>query len=244
MTVTVTLATAGRVLNQLRHDPRTIALLLVVPSLLLGLMAWIFSSGPVFQQVGPAMLGLFPFIVMFLVTSITTLRERRSGTLERLMTMPLAKADFIAGYTIAFGVLAIAQSVIAVGFAIWVCGLSVAGSLWLLLLVALADALLGTTLGLLASAFAGTEFQVVQFMPVLVFPQVLLGGILLPRDQMPELLFAISDWLPLSHAITALNLVATESDATADVLRQAGIVLAFALAAIVLGAITLRRTTP
>lgn len=238
-----TFATAGRVLTQLRHDPRTIALLLVVPSLLLGLMAWIFDGGPVFHQVGPAMLGLFPFIVMFLVTSITTLRERRSGTLERLMTMPLAKGDLIAGYTVAFGLLAIVQAAIAVGFAVWVCGLEVAGPVWLLLLVALADALLGTTLGLFASAFARTEFQVVQFMPVLVFPQVLLGGILLPRDQMPDVLYAISDWLPLSHAVDALNLVSTDADATGSVVRQVLIVLAFASAAVVLGAITLRRRT-
>jgi ABC-2 type transport system permease protein len=241
---TLTLATARRILSQIRHDPRTIVLLLVVPSLLIGLMAWIFSDGPVFSQVGPAMLGLFPFTIMFLITSITTLRERRTGTLERLMTMPLGKGDFIGGYTLAFGLLAILQALIATGFSVWVCGLSVAGPLWLLVLVALANALLGTALGLLASAFAQTEFQVVQFMPVFVFPQILLGGIFIPRDQMPDVLYAISDWLPLSHSIKALNLVSTEADATADVLGQLAIVLAFAIGAVVLGAITLRRKTP
>ena len=151
------------------------------------------------------MIALFPFIVMFLVTSIATLRERRSGTLERLFSMPLGKGDFILGYALAFGLLAIFQTAIAVSFAVWVCGLEIEGSIWLLFAVAVADALLGTALGLLASAFARTEFQVVQFMPLLVFPQVLLGGIFIPRDQLPEVLEAISEWLPLSYAIDALN---------------------------------------
>jgi ABC-2 type transport system ATP-binding protein/ABC-2 type transport system permease protein len=239
-----TLATARRVLEQIRHDPRTIALLLLVPSLLIGLVSWLFSNTETFQRVGPAMIALFPFIVMFLVTSITTLRERRTGTLERLLTMPLGKLDFILGYTLAFGLLAIVQALIAVGFAVWVCGLTIDGSIWLLLAVALADAILGTTLGLLASAFARTEFQVVQFMPALVFPQILLGGIFLPRDQLPDVLHAISDWLPLSHAVDALNAVAADSESAAWIGGQLLIIGAFAVGAILLGAVTLRRRTP
>ena len=102
----LTLATTHRVLTQIRHDPRTIGLLLVVPSLLIGLMAWIFNDGRTFDAIGPILLGLFPFIAMFLVTSITTLRERRSGTLERLLTMPLGKFDLVVGYALAFGLMA------------------------------------------------------------------------------------------------------------------------------------------
>lgn len=244
MNVGRTLATAGRVLSQVRHDPRTVALLVVVPSLLIGLVAWIFNDTHAFTQIGPAMLALFPFIVMFLVTSITTLRERRTGTLERLLSMPLGKADFILGYTLAFGALAIAQSAVAVGFAVWVCGLTISGSIWLLLAVALVDAVLGTTLGLLASAFARTEFQVVQFMPALVFPQILLGGIFLPRDRLPDALHVISDWLPLSHAIDALTAVSKNSHDAAWVGRELLIIGAFAVGAIVLGSITLHRRTP
>ncbi|MCU1598475.1 MAG: antibiotic transporter permease [Glaciihabitans sp.] len=239
----LTLATTARVLTQIRHDPRTIALLVLVPSLLIGLMAWIFVNSTVFESIGPALLALFPFIIMFLITSITTLRERRSGTLERLMTMPLGKFDFIVGYTLAFGLLAIIQSLIAVGYAVWVCGLTISGNIWLLILVAVVNAILGTTLGLFASAFAATEFQVVQFMPALVFPQVLLGGIFLPRDQMPDVLHSISDWLPLSHSIEALQTVTTEAAATGTVLREVGIVALWALAFVILGSITLRRKT-
>ena len=239
-----TFATAGRVLTQIRHDPRTIVLLLVVPSLLIGLVAWIFSDTPVFDTIGPAMIALFPFIVMFLVTSITTLRERRTGTLERLLSMPLGKGDFILGYTLAFGLLAVLQSAVAVGYAVWVCGLTIAGSVWLLLAVAVADAVLGTTFGLLASAFARTEFQVVQFMPALVFPQILLGGIFLPRDQLPPALQTISDWLPLSHAIDALQAVASDSQDAAYIVGELLIIGAWIVGAVVVGSITLRRRTP
>ena len=244
MTPSRTLATTARVLSQIRHDPRTIALLLLVPSLLIGLVAWIFSDTTVFDTVGPAMIALFPFIVMFLVTSITTLRERRTGTLERLLSMPLGRGDLILGYTLAFGLLAVLQSSIAVLFAVTVCGLEVEGSVWLLVVVAVADAVLGTTLGLLASAFARTEFQVVQFMPVIVFPQILLGGIFLPRDQLPDALRVISDWLPLSHAVDALNAVATGSEDAAYVLGELSIILAWIVGAVILGSITLRRRTP
>lgn len=238
------LATSGRVLGQLRHDPRSIALMLIAPSLLVGLFAWLFSDQDgVFDQFGGAILALFPFIVMFLITSITTLRERRSGTLERLMTTPLGKADFILGYALAFGLMALLQAVITVSFAVGVCGLDVEGELWQLGLVAVVDALLGTALGLLASAFAQTEFQAVQFMPVLVFPQIILGGLFMPRDQMPDVLHAISDWLPLSYAIDTINAV-TAGDDGWDVYGPLLVVVAFGVGALVLASLTLRRRTP
>lgn len=238
-----TFATTGRVLTQIRHDPRTIGMLLVVPSLLIGLVAWIFTDTDVFSDIGPAMIALFPFIVMFLVTSIATLRERRSGTLERFLAMPLGKGDFILGYALAFGLLAIFQTAIAVSFAVFVCGLEIDGSIWLLFAVAVADALLGTALGLLASAFARTEFQVVQFLPIFVFPQILLGGIFIPRDQLPEGLEVISDWLPLSYAIDALTAVADGSESTEWIMARILAIGAWIVGSIVLGSITLRRRT-
>lgn len=238
-----TLATAGRVLMQLRHDPRSVMLLLVAPSMLVGLFAWLFSDQEgVFDRVGGAILALFPFIVMFLITSITTLRERRSGTLERLMTTPLGKWQFILGYALAFGLLALVQAVVTVGFAVLVCGLEVTGPVWQLALVAIVDALLGTALGLLTSAFAQTEFQAVQWMPVLVFPQIILGGVFMPRDQMPDVLTAVSDWLPLSHAIDAMEAVTSGGEAW-DVAGPLLVVGAFAAAALLLASGTLRRRT-
>jgi ABC-2 type transport system permease protein len=239
-----TFATAGRVLRQLSHDPRSIALMLIAPSLLVGLFAWLFSDQDgVFDQFGGPILALFPFIVMFLITSITTLRERRSGTLERLMTTPLAKADFILGYGLAFGLMATLQAVITVSFAVGVCGLQVDGPLWQLGLVAVVDAILGTALGLLASAFARTEFQAVQFMPLIVFPQIILGGLFMPREQMPDALYAISKVLPLSYAIDTINAV-TAGDEGWDVFAPLLVVAAFAVGALAFASLTLRRRTP
>jgi len=239
-----TFATAGRVLRQLSHDPRSIALMLLMPSLLVGLFAWLFSGQEgAFDRFGGPILALFPFILMFLVTSVTTLRERRSGTLERLMTTPLGKADFVLGYAIAFGLMAVLQALVTVGFAVTVCGLTVDGPLWQLGLVAVLDGLLGTGLGLFASAFARTEFQAVQFMPVLVFPQILLGGLLMPRDDMPAALTAISDWLPLSYVIDAVNAVAT-GDEGWELGRPLIVICAVLMVSLLLASLTLRRRTP
>ena len=242
MSLRLTLATADRVLRQIRHDPRTIALLVVVPCVLLGLLAWIYDGTPVFDHLGAPLLGVFPFVVMFLVTSITTLRERQSGTLERLLTMPLGKGDLLGGYALAFGLLAAVQALVATAFSVWVLGLDVAGSLWLMVVVCCADAVLGTTLGLFVSAFAATEFQAVQFLPAFVLPQFLLCGLLTPRDGMPGVLRGLSDVLPLSYAVDAMTAI-TGSGRTHDVVVDLAVVLAFAVAAITLGSLTLRRRT-
>ncbi|MCA0336366.1 MAG: ABC transporter permease [Actinobacteria bacterium] len=239
----ITLATAGRILRQLRHDHRTVALMLVVPCVLLGLLAWVFADSPtpVFDRIGASLLGVFPFVIMFIVTSVSTLRERTSGTLERLMTTPLGKGDLMVGYAIAFGLVAIAQSVVATAFAVWVCGLDIAGPVWILTAIALLDALLGTALGLLASGFARTEFQAVQFMPAFVLPQFLLCGLLVPRDQMPSALSTISDWLPLSYAVDAMKEVT--ANASPSVGTDFLVMGAWIVVSLVLGSLTLRRRT-
>lgn len=239
----LTLVTAGRVLAQLRHDQRTVAMMLVVPCVLLGLMAWIFADTPTFDRIGPALLGVFPLVVMFLITSIGTLRERQSGTLERLLTTPLSKAGFMGGYAIAFGVMSLLQALIATGFAVWVCGLTIKGSWWLLILVAVADALLGTALGLLASGFANSEFQAVQFMPAFILPQFLLCGLLVPRDQLPRALEVISDWLPLSYAVDAMQKLATTAERH-DVWVDLAVLATWIAISLAGGALTLRRRTP
>ncbi|MFI2436460.1 ABC transporter permease [Streptomyces sp. NPDC018693] len=239
-----TLATAARVLRQLRHDPRTIALMLLVPCLLLTLLRYVFDGSPrTFDSIGASLLGIFPLITMFLVTSIATLRERTSGTLERLLAMPLGKGDLIAGYALAFGTLAIIQSALATGLALWVLGLDVTGSPWLLLLVALLDALLGTALGLFVSAFAASEFQAVQFMPAVILPQLLLCGLFTPRDKMHPVLEAISDVLPMSYAVDGMNEVLEHTDMTAAFVRDTLVVVGCALLVLCLGAATLRRRT-
>ncbi|MFE5399533.1 ABC transporter permease [Streptomyces sp. NPDC056568] len=239
-----TAATATRVVRQLAHDPRTIALLLLIPCVMLFLLRYVFDGSPrTFDNIGASLLGIFPLITMFLVTSIATLRERTSGTLERLLAMPLGKADLIAGYALAFGALAVVQSALATGLAVWFLGLDVTGSPWLLLLVALLDALLGTALGLFVSAFAASEFQAVQFMPAVIFPQLLLCGLFTPRDDMHPALEAVSDVLPMSYAVDGMNEVLRHTDMTAAFVRDALVVAGCALLVLALGAATLKRRT-
>ncbi|MFQ6172265.1 ABC transporter permease [Oryzobacter sp. R7] len=245
MNARITLATAARILRQLRGDHRTVGLMVVVPCVLLGLLAWVYSDTPeVFDRIGPSLLGVFPFVVMFIVTSIATLRERTSGTLERLLTTPLGKGDLMLGYALAFGAMAIVQALVATAFAVWVAGLDIAGPLWVLVVIALADALLGTALGLLASGFARTEFQAVQFMPAFVLPQFLLCGLLLPRDRMPRALELVSDVLPLSYAVDAMQDVTRLADPVSEVLPSLGVILLWVVVALALGSLTLRRRTP
>ena len=249
MSPRITFAVAARVLSQLRRDHRTLAMLLVLPCLILTLLWWMFDgNGTGFSRLGPPLLALIPFVVMFLVTSVTTLRERSSGTLERLLAMPTGKGDFLGGYAIAFGLVAAVQSLFAVVLSLLVLDLDVSGPAWMLVVVAVADAVLGTALGLFVSAFAQTEFQAVQFMPALVIPQLLLCGLFIPRDLMPRTLEMISDVLPLSYAVDAMTAVSTTSSGgfggvDSSVWSDLGIVLAFALAGLTLGAATLRRRT-
>ncbi|WP_341927007.1 ABC transporter permease [Nocardioides psychrotolerans] len=243
MSPRTTLAVARRVLTQLRRDRRTLAMLLLLPCLLIALLSWMYANDSrVFDRIGPALLAIFPFTIMFLVTSVTTLRERSSGTLERLLAMPMGKLDFLLGYAVAFAVVAAVQSVLAVGISVRLLDLEVAGPVWLLTVVAVVDALLGTALGLLVSAFARTEFQAVQFMPALVIPQILLCGLIVGRDDLPGVLGAVSDVLPLSYAVDAMSHLSLATT-TAEVWSDLAVVAGFVLAGLALGAATLRRRT-
>ncbi|HJX43018.1 MAG TPA: ABC transporter permease [Geodermatophilus sp.] len=239
----LTAATTARVLRQLSHDHRTIAMMLLLPSLLLGLLYLLWSDLPLspFDGVGLTMLGVFPFVVMFLVTSIAMLRERTSGTLERLLTTPLSRLDLLLGYGAAFGLAAAVQAAVTVTVATTLYDLDVAGSPWLVVLIAVANAVLGVALGLLASAFARSEFQAVQFMPVIVLPQFFLCGLLVPREQMAGWLQAVSDVLPLTYAVEALQEVGRSAAETGTMWRDVGIVAGAAVLALALAAATLRR---
>jgi ABC-2 type transport system permease protein len=235
----ITAATTLRVLQQIRHDPRTIALLLVVPGALLWLLHELLGD-LAFDRLGAPMLGMFPFIMMFLVTSIAMLRERTSGTLERLMTMPLAKLDLLAGYGIAFALLATVQGLVTSAVAFGLLGLDSAGAPALIVLLAVVNAVLGSSLGLLASAFAATEFQAVQFMPAFVLPQILLCGLLIPREQMSDWLAAVASVLPLTFAFDALDAVAVDGADLSGVSDEIAVLAGMIAVAIALAALTLR----
>jgi ABC-2 type transport system permease protein len=243
MSTTATFATAARVLGQLRRDRRTLAMVFLVAPALLALFKYVFENQPqTFARIGAPMIGLFPLLMMFLITSIAMLRERTSGTLERLMSLPLAKLDLLLGYALAFALLAAVQGAItgAIGFGLL--GIQAQGPEWTVVLLAIANALMGMALGLFLSAFARTEFQAVQFMPALLLPQIVLSGILVPRAGMPHALQVVSDALPVTYAYDALARVTGDTTGTWLWFDIVIIVGSIALA-LILGATTLRRRT-
>jgi len=241
MSAAITASTAARVLRQLRHDRRTVAMLIVLPALLIT-NVWAMYDGrsASFDRIGLDLLGLFPFITMFLVTSVSMLRERTTGTLERFLTLPPRKTDLLFGYGIAFSAVALVQAAVATTLACGPLGLD-AGQPVLAATVSVTSAALGVALGLLCSAFARTEFQAVQFMPAIVLPQMLLCGLFVPRADMASWLHGISDVLPLTYAVDALTQLGQHGHATGVMWRDVAIVLGVAAAALVAASTTLRR---
>lgn len=246
MKIRRTLAVVRRVWRQLARDRRTLALLFLLPPLLLVLVDAVFSNVPgVFNRVGPLMLGLFPFTMMFAVTSIGLLRERTQGTLERLMVSPLGRGDLMLGYALAFTAVALVQSGVTLTTGLGVLGLESRGSLALTVLVVV-QALLGVALGLFLSAFGRTEFEVVQFMPAAILPQLLLAGLLVPVERLPGVLAVVARLLPLTYAFEALDRIMLRGRGLADgrVLLDLGVLAAALVLLLVAGALTLRRAEP
>jgi ABC-2 type transport system permease protein len=241
--MTATLATGVRVLRQLRHDHRTVGLMLLMPIVVVTLLWWLYDGNATFDVAGVLVLGLFPLIINFIVTAVATLRERTSGTLERLSTLPLGRLDFLLGYALGFGLLATVQTLLVSSFTLGLLDLQVAGSPVLLGAIALLNALLGMSMGLFVSAFANNEFQAVQFFPALVIPQLLLCGLLLPREEMPDALYALSSLLPLSYGMDALRAIQFGADTFSEVSSEFLIVGGFVVGFLLLGAATLRRQT-
>ena len=242
MSIIRTIATAGRVLRQLRHDPRTLAMLFLVPSILMIILKYVFQGQPaVFEHMAPMYLGVFPMIMMFMVTSIVTLRERGSGTLDRLMTTPMSKLDFIIGYAIAFSLLGLLQALVVTAVLLGPLQVAVVGGEIPTIISAVFAAFLGTAMGLFTSAFARSEFQAVQFMPAFVFPQLLTCGLFIPRDQMADILQWFANVMPLTYSVEAMKQVTNYSAWTSTLKGDLIIVGVVAIVALLLGSITIRR---
>lgn len=237
-----TLATALRVLTQLYHDPRTVVLMLAVPCLLMWLLSYMFSNQTdMFNGLAPTLMGIFPLLLMFLVTSIVTLRERTNGTLDRLMTMPVGKLDILGGYALAFSLIGLVQAILVSWVTFSLLDVPIAGPLWAMLLAAAAAAFLGTTMGLFVSAFAASEFQAVQLVMPFLIPQILLCGMFIPIAAMPDPLQTISDWLPLTYSVDAMQQVAQHSQWTQDLTKDLAIVVVCGFLFLIAGSLTIRR---
>ncbi|MBC9956083.1 ABC transporter permease [Yimella sp. cx-51] len=239
----ICIASIKRILLQLKADHRTMGLIVAVPTLLLTLLYFVFNDQRTFDRIALTMLGILPMLVMFLVTSVAMLRERTSGTLERLLTTPLHRADLLVGYAAAFAVAALAQGVVLVAVTHWLLGVETAGPIIWVLVVAVVASIVGVATGLLASAFARTEFQAVQFMPLVIGPQVFLCGLLAPCEQMPTVLQWLSDVLPMTYAVKALRAIGSQADPAGEVLQNVSVLALFAVGALALAAWSMPRQT-
>lgn len=244
MSIRKTITTAIRVLRQLKHDPRTLVLILGVPCFLMWLLSYIFNGSPdAFDRIAPIILGIFPLLMMFLVTSIVTLRERTTGALDRLMTMPMSKLDLLFGYAIAFSLVGLVQAILVGYVTFSLLDVSIEGSFYVLLLAVVAAAFLGTTMGLFISAFATSEFQAVQLVMPILMPQVLLCGLFIPIAAMEEPLQWVSFFLPLTYSVDAMQQVALNAEWTTDLSKDLLIVVLFGILSLVAGSLTIRRQT-
>lgn len=237
----LTFATMLRVLKQLRHDHRTLALILFVPSILLIVLSYVFEQNPqVFDGIAPLILGIIPFTLMFIVTSVAVLRERTSGTLERLLVSPASRLDILFGYAGAFALLAFLQALLASFVILVVFDVPIAGSTASLLTVAVLAGILGMSLGLFFSAFAKNEFQAVQFMPAFVLPQFLTSGLFTPREDMASFIRYFSDVMPITYVVEAMKQIKTNATWTGNLTFDVSVIICFVIVALVLGALSLR----
>lgn len=237
-----TVLTSARVLHQLKHDPRTIALILLIPCIMVGILRFVFQGEQnLFNSAAPMLLGIFPLITMFLVTSIATLRERKLGTLDRLMVMPISKLDFVFGYALAFLLFAFLQACLASFVTLVLLNVPVAGGTLPLFISAILAGFLGTSVGLLVSAFASSEFQAVQFMPAFIMPQLLTCGLFVAREHMARPLQWFADLMPLTYSVDAMKQVTVLTSWSGRLSWDLLVVAVFGVAALMLGAVTIRR---
>lgn len=238
-------ATAGRVLRQLVGDRRTLALVLAVPAALVSLLYLVYRDHPagpgLFDHIAITMTAILPMSLMFSVTSVTMLRERSLGTLERLWTTPLRRADLLLGYATAFTAAALGQAVVLSAVCAWALDVRIAASWAWVVATALLDGFVGVALGLVLSAFARNEFQAVQFLPVVVVPQVFLCGLLVPRAQLPQGLHQISSVLPMSWAVDVVNDLAVSAAPGQGSVHKLVLLACAGLAVLVAAAATMPR---
>lgn len=243
-------ATVARIGAQLHSDPRTVGIVMLLPVVLITLLYFVMIDVPTppgapepFDDIGPIMLAVLPMMLMFLVTSITMLRERTSGTLERLLTTPLTRWNLLASYGLVFGLLGVAQASLLAAFVLGVYGVDIEGPLWVILLISLLDALVGVSFGLLASAYARTEFQAVQFMPMFIGPQLFLCGLFAPVDQMPDVLAAVARVLPMTWAADAVLDVTANAEVWGGTWLGIGLLAGLVLGMLVVAASSMSRRT-
>ena len=235
------LTIAARIIRQLVRDRRTSALIVIVPVVVMTLIGLSFPEEQVLDYIAPALLATLALFFSFLLTGISFLRERSQGTMERLMASSVSRLDVVVGYLFGFFVFALTQTVIILLFTIYVLDVHYSGDLWQIFVFQVVVIAGAVNLGIFISTFARNEFQMVQFIPLILFPQVFLCGVIWPVEQMPEYLQWVARFLPLKYAVDGLRGIMLLGQSLADVSFELVVLVGFTVGTSILAAITLRR---
>ncbi|WP_242299738.1 ABC transporter permease [Bacillus cereus group sp. BfR-BA-01448] len=181
-----------------------------------------------FDGLGPVLIGFFTFFFVFILSGVSFVRERLSGTLERLLSTPIKRWEIVVGYIIGFGIFAFIQSIIIVSFSVYILDLYVAGSIWLTLLITCMLSLTALTLGTFLSAYANNEFQMIQFIPLVIVPQIFFSG-LFPIESMNKWLQMLGQLFPLTYGADAMRQVMIRNQGFTEIVLDLTVLLLFSI---------------
>lgn len=236
--MTGTVAVAGRILRSVRGDRRTLALVVVAPAFILYLLGEVFPNP---DPIAPILLAVFVFVLTYILTAIGFLRERTAGTLDRVLVSPVSRTGLVLGYVVGYGVLATVQALVLLGAAVGFLGIDFANGVALFVAVELLGALTALGLGVVLSLFAENEFQAIQFIPLVITPQVVLGGTFLPVSALPAYLEYPALAMPVTHLIDAMEYVVLDVGDAGDFAVATLALLGFATVAVLLAALGVSR---
>ena len=236
-----TLTIARRIIIQLVRDRRTIALLVIAPLVIASIVGVSIPDKRMLDYTGPAILAILILFFGFLLTGISVLRERSQGTMERLMASPATRLDIVGGYLLGFLLFALIQTLIIFFYMVYVIKINFQGDLWQILVFQVIIGIGAVCLGTFISVFARNEFQMMQFIPLIILPQMFLCGLLWPVEQMPDYLQWIARFLPLTYGVEGIRALMLQGQSLLDIGKDIGILAAYAVGLLVLAALTLRR---
>ena len=242
MTIIRTIAITKRIVRQIIHDHRSIAMIFIAPLIVMSLVGASFNKNPeLLNFIAPALICTFVLFFTFILTGISFLRERAQGTLDRLLTTPVGRADIMFGYSLSFFFFAFIQSNIILFFTIFVLDISYQGEIWHMFVVVILMAIVAVNLGVFISTFAKNEFQVIQFIPLLLAPQIFLSGVIQPVENLPDPLQNISVILPLTYGVEGLRLIMIDGSNLSQASSEILALVVFAIVFVSLATLTIKR---
>jgi ABC-2 type transport system permease protein len=234
---------AYRVMLQVVRDRRSIALIIFAPLLVAMIAGFSISDKNILSNIAPSILATLILFYGFLITGISFLRERTQGTLERLLVAPLSRMDIVAGYLLGLLLFALIQTLVMFSYMLYVLNINYQGDLWQILVFQVLIGINAVCLGTFFSAFARNEFQIVQFIPLVIIPQIFLSGLFIPMSQLPVVLQWISKFLPLTYGVEGIEALMLQGQSLLDIGKDIGVLVAYSLVLLMLASLTLRRGT-